>query len=264
MIGYGMTASMCEEVPNPEREVPKALVLSVFAAGITGLVYMIPILFVLPDVKVLLSVANGQPIGLLFKIVTGSAGGGFGLLFLILGILFFAGVGAITAASRCTYAFARDKAIPAHHLWSRVNQRLEVPLWAILLTTIVNALLGCIYFGSSAAFNSFTGVCTVCLSTSYGLPILVSVIRGRRAMAGAPYSLGMFGLFINCVAVGWIGFSIVIFCMPVAIPVTASSMNYASVVFSGFAAISFFWYALYGRKHFHGPPLVENARPTET
>lgn len=30
-----MVASMCEEVQNPEREVPKAMVLSVAAAAIT-------------------------------------------------------------------------------------------------------------------------------------------------------------------------------------------------------------------------------------
>lgn len=251
-----MVASMCEEVPNPERTVPRGLVLSVLAAGITGLVYMIPILFVLPDVKTLLSVANGQPIGLIFKTVTGSASGGFGLLFLLLGILLFAGTGAITAASRFTFAFARDRAIPGHHIWSRVNKRLDVPLWALILTAIVNALLSCIYFGSSAAFNSFTGVCTICLSTSYGLPVLVSVIRGRRDMGNSPFSLGKFGLLINLICITWIGFSIIIFCMPVALPVTASTMNYASVVFAGFASISVAWYVAYGRKHFHGPPVL--------
>lgn len=112
LTGYGMVAAMCEEVHSPEREVPKAMVLSVLAAGITGIFWLIPILFVLPDVQTLLSVATGQPMPLLFKMVTGSAGGGFGLLFLILGVLFFAGVGSLCAASRCTYAFARDGAIP--------------------------------------------------------------------------------------------------------------------------------------------------------
>lgn len=37
-------AAMCEEVQNPEREVPKAMVLSVFAAGITGILYLVPLL----------------------------------------------------------------------------------------------------------------------------------------------------------------------------------------------------------------------------
>jgi amino acid transporter len=103
---------MCEEVQRPEREVPRAMVLSVAAAGITGIIYLIPILFVLLDVGLLLSVANGHPISLFFKIATGSSGSGFGLLFLILGILCFAGVGALTAASRCTYAFARNALSP--------------------------------------------------------------------------------------------------------------------------------------------------------
>lgn len=38
LTGYGMVASMCEEVQNPEREVPKAIVWSVVAAGATGLI----------------------------------------------------------------------------------------------------------------------------------------------------------------------------------------------------------------------------------
>jgi hypothetical protein len=43
--------------------------------------------------------------------------------------------------------------------------------------------------------------------------------------------------------------------MPTAIPVTAVSMNYASVVFMGFASISVFWYVVRGRKSFTGPPV---------
>ncbi|KAA8651876.1 hypothetical protein EYZ11_004191 [Aspergillus tanneri] len=255
LTGYGMVAAMCEEVQNPHREVPKAIVLSVVAAGVTGLAYLIPILFVLPDVKMLLSVASGQPIGLLFKTVTGSAGGGFGLLFLVLGILMFAGIGALTAASRCTYAFARDGAIPGFRLWRKVHSTLDVPVWAILLSTGIDCLLGLIYFGSTAAFNSFTGVATICLSTSYGVPILISVLRGRQAVKESTFSLGRFGYAINILTICWIALAVVLFCMPTSLPVTAASMNYASVVFAGFGAISVAWYVVYARKHFTGPPV---------
>lgn len=258
-----MVAAMCEEVSNPSREVPKAIVLSVAAAGVTGVIYLIPILFVLPDVKMLLSVANGQPIGLLFKTVTGSAGGGFGLLFLILGILFFAGTGALTAASRCTYAFARDGAIPGSRFWSKVDKRFDIPLWALVLSTVVDCLLGLIYFGSSAAFNSFTGVATICLSTSYGMPILISILRGRKAVRNSSFSLGRFGYAINIAMVAWICLAVVLFCMPVSLPVAPATMNYASVVFAGFAAISVAWYFIRGRKEFSGPPVPNDVEPGE-
>ncbi|EUC42809.1 hypothetical protein COCMIDRAFT_102520 [Bipolaris oryzae ATCC 44560] len=263
LTGYGMVAAMCEEVSNPSREVPKAIVLSVAAAGVTGVIYLIPILFVLPDVQMLLDVANGQPIGLLFKTVTGSAGGGFGLLFLILGILLFAGTGALTAASRCTYAFARDGAIPGSRLWARVDKRFDIPLMALVLSTIVDCLLGLIYFGSSAAFNSFTGVATICLSTSYGMPILISVIRGRRAVRNSSFSLGRFGYAINVAMIAWICLAVVLFCMPVSLPVEAATMNYASVVFAGFATISVVWYFIRGRKEFSGPPVPNDVEPGE-
>ncbi|CRK24978.1 hypothetical protein BN1723_013450, partial [Verticillium longisporum] len=213
-----MVAAMCEEVQHPESQVPKAIVLSVVAAGITGIFYLVPLLFVLPDIEMLLGVANGQPIGLLFTTVTGSKAGGFCLLFLILGILFFAGVGALTAASRCTYAFARDGAIPGYRLWMKVNKKLDVPLWALALSTVVDCILGLIFFGSSAAFNSFTGVATICLSTSYCVPVLVNMIRGRKVVARSPYPLGRFGYLINGISVLWIVFAVVIFSMPVAIP----------------------------------------------
>jgi len=209
----------------------------------------------------LLSVSSSQPIALLFKTVTGSAAGGFGLLFLLLGVLFFAGVGALTAASRCTYAFARDGAIPGSRLWSRVDKRLDVPLWGIILSTVVDCLLGLIYFGSTAAFNSFTGVATICLSTSYGIPILISLLRGRKLLKHSSFSLGKFGFAINILTVCWICLAVMLFCMPVAIPVTAQSMNYASVVFSGFASISVAWYFIRGRKAFSGPPVQADVSP---
>ncbi|KAL1988920.1 hypothetical protein VTN96DRAFT_6909 [Rasamsonia emersonii] len=256
LTGYGMVAAMCEEVQNPHLEVPKAIVLSVVAAGITGLLYLIPILFTLPPVELLLQVANGQPIGLLFKTVTGSASGGFGLLFLILGIMLFAGIGALTAASRCTYAFARDGAIPGFRLWRKVNKQLDVPVNAVILSTLVDCLLGLIYFGSTAAFNSFTGVATICLSTSYGLPILILVVRRRKAVRHSSFSLGRFGYAINLTTIAWICLAVALFCMPVSLPVTASEMNYASVVFAGFAVVSIVWYFVYARREFRGPPVV--------
>lgn len=41
-----MVAAICEEVQSPEREVPKVIVLSVAAVGVTGVIYLIPILLV--------------------------------------------------------------------------------------------------------------------------------------------------------------------------------------------------------------------------
>lgn len=107
LTGYGTLSSMADEVNNPETAVPRAMVGSVIAASVTGFCYILPLLFVLPDIGVLLDAAAGQPVPVLFMIATGSKAGGFGLLFLILGIFVFAGIGSLTVALRCVWSFSR-------------------------------------------------------------------------------------------------------------------------------------------------------------
>lgn len=81
LTGYGMVASLCEEVRNPQLEVPRAMVLSVAAAMATGLVYLIPLLFVVPlDYGPLFEVSTGQPIPLMYLMVLRSPGAAFALL----------------------------------------------------------------------------------------------------------------------------------------------------------------------------------------
>jgi len=256
--GYGMVPSMCDEVQNPEREVPKAMVLSVVAAGITGIIYLIPILFVMPDIDELLSISTGQPIAYLFMKSTGSPIGGFILLCLVLGIQFFAGIGSLTATSRCLYAFSRDDAVPGSKIWSKVTEKYEIPLNALLLSTLIGALLSLIYLGSSAAFNAFTGVATICVSASYGLPVFILLCRGRHLIDNAPFHLGKFGYVINIITILWIILSTILFTMPISIPVTAATMNYASVLFVFFAVVSVLWYLIRGRKYFVGPPILSS------
>lgn len=52
-----------------------------------------------------------------------------------------------------------------------------------------------------------------------------------------------------------------LFCMPVSLPVEPATMNYASVVFAGFATISIAWYFIRGRKDFTGPPVPKDVAP---
>ncbi|KAF9562854.1 amino acid transporter [Agrocybe pediades] len=255
----GMVASMAEEVHDPTRQLPLALTWAIPISFVLGLIYLLPILFTLPDITTLLNVAGGQPIGVLFELIMGSKGGGFGMWIIIFGIGLFCAISISCAASRATWSFARDKAIPLHRVWSKVNHPLgDVPVNAYMLSLVIQLLLGLIFLGSTAAFNAFVGVAVICLGASYVMPIAICVANGRRDMADAPFNLGKWGYAINIFAILWMAFEIVLFSMPAVIPVTQVTMNYASVVFVGFAAISAIWYLISGRKNYSGPPA-----PTE-
>ncbi|CAK5283999.1 unnamed protein product [Mycena citricolor] len=242
--GMGMIASMAEEVRDPSRNLPRAIVWSIPIGFLTGVLFLVPILFTLPDIATLISVSSGQPIGLLFELIMGSKGGGFGLWFIIFGIGMFCAISIACAASRSTWAFARDSALPFHRTFSVVHPHLGVPLNALLLSTAIQLALGLLYLGSSTAFNAFVAVAVICLGASYTFPIAVSLFNGRKDMHDSPFPLGRFGAAMNGIAVVWVAFQLVLFSMPPAVPVTRQSMNYASVVFVGFAAISAVWYLI--------------------
>lgn len=190
-----------------------------------------------------------------------SPGGGLGLTFLVLIITLFCSISITVAASRCTWAFARDDAIPLARLWSQIDTRHGTPIWALVLTTLVQMLLGLINLGSSSAFLAFVSVGVISLAVSYGIPIAISLVHRRKDVNGARWTMGRtIGWPANIIALLWIMFETVLFSMPTTLPVTQVSMNYAIAVFFGFMFISAIWYAIYARKGRRPRPLAWNTR----
>lgn len=183
--------------------VPKAMVGTIIINFLAGLLFLIPVCFVLPDLSYLVNLPSGQPTPAIFKDAIGNSAGTFCLLIplLVLGVI--CGVGCVTATSRCTWAFARDGGIPGSGWWSVVNKRLNMPFNALLLGMAVETALGLIYFGNTAAYNAFSGVGVIFLTTSYACPIAVSLIfRGRADIKNGNFNFGIIGLIANCIALG--------------------------------------------------------------
>lgn len=145
--------------------------------------------------------------------------------------------------------FARDDAIPGSKYWARVDQRLGGPLNALILVTVVQMLLGLINIGSSSAFVAFISVGVQALALSYGIPIFISLLTRRKEVNRAKWTMcRLLGPVVNGIALLWIAFELVLFSMPTALPVTAVSMNYSSVVLVGFGLIAAVWYGVHSRK----------------
>lgn len=245
----GMVSSMAEEVAKPATHVPRAISLAVPVGSIAGLFFIIPITVTLPPLEDIVNAPGGQVLPYIFHRVMGSPGGGLALVFFVLVITLFCSISITVAASRATWAAARDEAIPLASLWARVHPGLGVPVWSLILITIIQMLLGLINLGSTSAFTAFVSVGVIALAAAYAVPIALSLWHGREEVSKAPWNCGRtVGTAVNVLALAWIAFELVLFSMPMALPVTAASMNYASVVFVGFMAISAAWYGVYARK----------------
>lgn len=66
---------------------------------------------------------------------------------IILGFFILSAV--LQASSRTVWAFARDNGFAFSSVIGRVHQRLEVPVWALLLNWVVFAILGVLILASS-------------------------------------------------------------------------------------------------------------------
>lgn len=178
------------------------MIATALIGTLAGLLFLIPLVFVLPDMKELLAVSNGQPVPTIIKHAVGSSGGAFALLvpLIVLGVI--CGIGCTTASSRCAWAFARDGAIPGSRFWKQIHPIWDVPLHAMAMCMVIELLLSLIYYGSPVAFSAFSGVGVICLTCSYATPIVISLATGRRHLRGAKFYLGKLGYFCNVVSIG--------------------------------------------------------------
>lgn len=204
----GMVISMSEEVQHPATQVPKAMVGATIMNFVIGLVFLIPLTFVLPDISAFLNDPYAQPAPVILRSAIGNEAGAFILCVPIVILGIFCGTACTTATSRCVWAFARDGAMPASNWLKKVNRGLGVPLNGMIGSFVAQVALGLIWFGSHAAYNAFNGVGVIFLNLSYVMPIGISLFRGRKDLVNSPYNLGTVGgIIANIISCGKFKFS---------------------------------------------------------
>ncbi|KAL1986683.1 hypothetical protein VTN96DRAFT_5888 [Rasamsonia emersonii] len=253
VTGFDAVAHMIEEIPNASIEGPKIMVTCVGIGTFTGAVFLIVLLFVPGDIDDIINSSAGPLLQILDN-ATKNHAGAICLLIIPLVCLLFATTSIMTTSSRMIYAFARDGGLPASRFFAKVHKKLGLPLNALCLSTILVIIFGCIFLGSSSAFNAIISSSVVALDLSYGMPIVVNCLRGRKMLPERPWSLPS-GLAwtANIISLVYIILTTVLFLFPPELPVTGSNMNYCVAAFGIVLVISVFQWIVDGRKNFTGP-----------
>jgi len=181
LTGFDAVAHMIEEVPEPHLKGPKIMIYCILIGMATGFIFLSVLLFVLTDVDRVNTSANGPILEILYQ-ATGSRAGATCLLIFPLGCLCFATIGIMSTSSRMTYAFARDGGLPFSKVWAKVHPKLDTPVNSLALTTGLVIIFGCIFLGSSSAFNAIIAASVVALGVSYGIPPAINILRGRKML----------------------------------------------------------------------------------
>ena len=211
LTGFDAVAHMIEEIPNAAIEGPKIMVYCQYIGISTGFCFLVVLLFVsggLPNAQTVIKSSAG-PLLEIFYIATNNKAGAVCLLMFPLICLVFAGTSVLTTSSRMTFAFARDGGLPASALWWKVHPKLGVPLNALYLNVVVVVIFGCIYLGSTVAFNAIIAASVTALGVSYGIPIALNlaylrtklpVERAFKLPVGLGWAANIIGLIYTIVS----------------------------------------------------------------
>jgi len=196
------------------------------------------------------------PLTEIYLQATSSAGGALGLLIVMTIPLFIACIGCYITASRVFWTLARDNATPFSSSFSVVSPTFQNPFNSLLFCGIISTVLGCIYMGSSTAFNAFVGSFVVLSTSSYLAAILPHLVSKRQNVPhGYFWMPGFVGYSVNFIACLYMAVFIFIFCFPFSQPVSAKNMNYASLITGGLSLfVGVFW--LWRRSDYQGPKSV--------
>ncbi|EAW09389.1 GABA permease GabA [Aspergillus clavatus NRRL 1] len=253
VTGFDGVAHMIEEIPNASVVGPKIMIGCVGIGTVTGIIFLVVLLFVAGNIDDVISSSAG-PLLQILKNATNSNAGAICLLMFPLVCMLFATTSIMTTSSRMIFAFARDGGLPASPFFSKVHPKLKVPLNALYLNLVLVVIFGCIFLGSTSAFNAIVSASVVLLDLAYGIPIAVNCLRGRNMLPERPFVLpNIVGWIANAVSLVYISVTTVLFLFPPELPVSGSNMNYCVAAIGIIMVISTIQWFVDGRKNFTGP-----------
>jgi amino acid transporter len=263
--GYDASAHVSEETKGAALGAAKGVWRAVFWSGLIGWFVLLAITFAATDVKAINDPANGFGLGSALAIFDTALGSGSAKLVVAIATIgqLFCGMACLTSASRMCYAFSRDRAVPGHRLWTRLNHH-RVPAYAVLFMATCAMLITLPALKGDEnnftyAFAAVVSITVIGLYIAYVLPVYLRWRAGDNFTPG-PWTLGRHYRWVNPAAVIWVVICVIIFILPQApagVPwrdeFDWKYVNYAPLTVGGLFLIVGLWWIVRARHTFAGP-----------
>ena len=201
-LGFEAAGSIGEEVEEPERNVPKAIILALLFVALVVMYSSLALILAIPNLSRVMSTQSGDPVA---DTLIAHLGAGIGRPLLILFVIgFLSSFLAVQAAvSRCVWGSARDRSLPGSGLLDQLRGPERLPIYSILLTGVVAGLL--VLLAGSDLYSVLINFTTIGFYIAFGVPVAgaaLSHIRGTWR-PGA-FSLGRWSAPVSYAATIWI------------------------------------------------------------
>jgi amino acid transporter len=202
--GFESAGAVAEETKDPERAVPRAIVLSMLLVGLVVMYAGLALILAMPDLDAVVAGTIADPVQETLAFQFGDWIVNPFLCLIVLG--FTASLIAIQASvSRTVFSQARHDVIPGARWLKRLSAKQALPVNAIITTT---TLAACIFpLTGSNIYVTLVSIGTAGFYVAISFPTVGALICRRRAgWKTGPFTLGGLGLAINIAAVIWLAF----------------------------------------------------------
>ncbi|MCJ1322631.1 hypothetical protein MMC15_007980 [Xylographa vitiligo] len=255
LTGVDSAVHMSEETRDASIILPRAIIWSVIINGFAGLFMTITFCFTFGNAADILVSPTGFPFLQVFYNVTNSQVGTVLMASILIVNLTSCTISSIASASRQLWSFARDRGIPCANFVAYVKPGWNIPLNAVLISLAFTVLLSLINIGSTVAFNAIAALAVAALTSSYQISLACLIAKRLRGdtLPARRWSLGRYGIYVNCVALGFL-FVVWFFSFwPESAVVTPVTMNWNVVMYGGVVIFATVYYVLIGRHYYNGP-----------
>lgn len=235
--------------------------LQLLTAFLTAFVYLIALFYGINDIDAVFNTnVNYFPVAEIYLQATGSTAGAVGLIALLFLATFPTLVGTLTTGGRMWWSLARDNATPFPSFFGQVHPTLDCPVNATVAMAVMVSCLGCVYVGSTTAFQALISSFIVLSTLSYAGAIVPHILSRRRSVVLGPFAMPhKIGYVVNILAVLYIAVTVLFFCFPFTLPVTVQNMNYTSVITVGLMTHVGIWWLFQGMRTYKGPTYSREA-----
>jgi len=260
ITGFDASAHLSEETHDAADGAAKGIWRSIFYSAVGGYVLLLAFLFAVQDVD-----GVNKGFGAVDVIFGQALPEGWHFLVLLISTAgqLFCLTACLTSASRMTFAFSRDGAIPGSAWLSKVHATNKIPTNAVMFVTVIGVLITLPALksvgGIPIAFYAVVSVAVIGLYLAFLIPIFLRWRHGDRFEAGT-WTNGAKYKWMNPIAVAEIAVISVYFILPftpAGVPwndsFTWSSVNYAPILTIGTLLILTVWWQVSAKKWFTGP-----------
>ena len=213
--GFEACGDVAEEVSDPARRIPLAMIMTIAVGGVSALVAFGGYVLAAPDLQAIVNGKDADPIPAILESALGSVGA---KIFLVVALTAFLScvLSLQAAASRLLFSFARDGMIPGHKWLAKVSPRSKVPVNALIVACTVPVILCLIIFvGPDQLLTQITAFAVLGIYVAFQSVVLASLRQRIKGWKPAgPFNLGKAGIVVNVVALAYGIFAMVLLAWP--------------------------------------------------